>query len=104
VSGAADPNNVVQFAPVSERIEKMQYGGEFPINDTLLAYSGDQLRNGVACEDVIKDCLARVQKTYDEIPGDPQERPIWDWNKVDGSINEAFSAGRRPWTTAIDLA
>jgi len=82
VSAAADPNNVVQFAPVSERIEKMQYGGEFPINDTLLAYSGDQLRNGVACEGVIKDCLARVQKTYDEIPGDPQERPIWDWNKI----------------------
>jgi hypothetical protein len=25
-------------------------------------------------------------------------------NNLDGSINEAFSAGRRPWTTAIDLA
>jgi hypothetical protein len=24
--------------------------------------------------------------------------------QIDGSINEAFSAGRRPWTTAIDLA
>jgi len=26
------------------------------------------------------------------------------FDKLDGSINEAFSAGRRPWTTAIDLA
>ena len=74
-----DPNNVVQFAPIAERIEKMQFSGEFPINDTLLAYSGEQLREGVPCEDVIKDCLTRAQKAYEEIPGDPQERPIWDW-------------------------
>jgi hypothetical protein len=60
----------------------MQYGGEFPINDTLLAYSGEQLRNGVPSDDVIKDCLARVQGAYDGIPGDPQERPIWDWTKM----------------------
>ena len=78
----ADPNNVVQFAPIAERIEKMQYGGEFPINDTLLVYSGEQLREGVPCEDVIKDCLTRAQKAYEEIPGDPQERPIWDWNRI----------------------
>ena len=45
-----DPNNIVRFAPIAERIEKMQYGGEFPINDTLLAYSGDQLREGLTCE------------------------------------------------------
>jgi hypothetical protein len=77
------PNNVVQFTPpIAERVGKMQYGGEFPINDTLLAYSGDQLRNGVPCEDVIKDCLARAQRAHDDIPGDPQERPIWDWNKM----------------------
>ena len=77
-----DPNNVVQFAPIAERIEKMQYCGEFPINDTLLAYSGEQLREGVTCENVIKDCLTRAQKAYEEIPGDPQERPIWDWNRI----------------------
>ena len=81
-SSGADPNNVVQFKPIAERIEKMQYGGEFPVNDTLLAYSGEQLREGVPCEDVIKDCLARTQKAYEEIPGDPQERPIWDWTKM----------------------
>jgi len=75
-------DNVVQFTPVAERIEKMQYGGAFPINDTLLAYSGEQLREGVACDDVIKDCLSRVQKAYEEIPDDPQERPIWDWNRI----------------------
>jgi hypothetical protein len=51
-------------------------------NDTLLAYSGEQLRSGVPSDDVIKDCLARVHKAYDEIPGDPQERPIWDWTKI----------------------
>ena len=78
----AETDNVVPFTPIAERIEKMQYGGEFPINDTLLAYSGDQLRNGMPCEDVIKDCLARAQKAYEEIPGDPQERPIWDWNNM----------------------
>jgi hypothetical protein len=60
----------------------MQYGGEFPLNDTLLAYSGEQLRGGVLSDDVIKDCLARAQKAYDDIPGDPQERPIWDWTKM----------------------
>ena len=32
--------------------------------------------------DVIKDCLTRAQKAYEEIPGDPQERPIWDWNRI----------------------
>ena len=34
-------------------------------------------------------------------------RAIQAWmghKNMDGSINEAFSAGRRPWTTAIDLA
>jgi hypothetical protein len=58
-STGTDLDNVVQFAPIAERIEKMQYGGEFPINDTLLAYTGDQLREGVPCEDVIKDCVER---------------------------------------------
>ena len=81
-SSGVDPNNVVQFAPIAERIEKMQFSGEFPINDTLLAYSGEQLREGVPCEDVIKDCLTRAQKAYEEIPVDPQERPIWDWNRI----------------------
>src|SRR5262249_40782098 len=70
------------YTPLSKRVEKMEYGGEFPINDTLLAYSGEQLRSGVPCDDVIKDCLARVRKAYDEIPGDPQERPIWDWTRM----------------------
>ena len=70
------------YVPVSERIETMRYGGEFPINDTLLAYSGEQLRGGVPSDDVIKDCLTRAQKAYDDIPGDPQERPIWDWTKM----------------------
>src|SRR5215471_8461695 len=70
------------YVPISERIEKMRYGGEFPINDTLLAYSGDQLRNGTPCNDVIEDCMARAQKAYDNIPGDPQARPIWDWMKM----------------------
>ena len=81
-SVGTDPDNVVQFAPIAERIEKMQYGGEFPINDTLLAYTGDQLREGVPCEDIIEDCVARTQKAYAEIPGDPQDRPIWDWTKM----------------------
>jgi len=31
---------------------------------------------------VIKDCLTRAQKSYEEIPVDPQERPIWDWNRI----------------------
>ena len=70
------------YVPISERIEKMQYGGEFPINDTLLGYSGEQLRNGIPCNDVIEDCMARAQRAYEEIPGDPQERPIWDWTKM----------------------
>jgi hypothetical protein len=26
--------------------------------------------------------MARAQKAYEEIPGDPQQRPIWDWNKI----------------------
>jgi hypothetical protein len=81
-SVGTDPDNVVQFAPIAERIEKMQYGGEFPINDTLLAYTGDQLREGVPCEDIIEDCVARTQKAYEEIPCDPQDRPIWDWTKM----------------------
>ena len=29
---------------------------------------------------MIQDCLTRAQKAYEEIPGDPQERPIWDWS------------------------
>ena len=37
-SSGADPNNIVQFTPIAERAEKMQYGGEYPINDTLLVY------------------------------------------------------------------
>jgi hypothetical protein len=79
----ADTHNTEAiYVRISERLEKMQYGGEFPINDTLLAYSGDQLRSGLACEDVITDCLARAQKAYDEILGDPQKRPIWDWTKM----------------------
>jgi hypothetical protein len=75
------------YAPISERIERMQYGGEFPINDTLLAYTGEQLRNGVPSDDLINDCRARVQKAYDAIPGDPQERPIWDWIKIHHQID-----------------
>jgi AAA domain len=86
MSAGTDPDDVVQFAPIAERIEKMQYGGEFPINDTLLAYSGEQLREGVSCDDVIKDCLTRAHKAYEEIPGDPQERPIWDWNRIRSQI------------------
>jgi hypothetical protein len=86
-TGTTGADNVVPFAPISECIEKMQYAGEFPINDTLLAYSGDQIRNGIAVEDVINDCLARAQKAYDEIPGDPQERPIWDWAKMRQQID-----------------
>ena len=82
---AADANGHdtgATYVPISERVEKMQYGGEYPINDTLLAYSGEQLRGGAPSDDVIKDCLARAQKAYDDIPGDPQERPIWDWTKM----------------------
>ena len=82
---AADANGHdtgATYVPISERIERMQYGGEYPINDTLLAYSGEQLRNGIPCNDVIEDCMARAQKAYEEIPGDPQERPIWDWTKM----------------------
>ena len=66
--GAETDNVVPPRTPIAERVEKMQYGGEFPINDTLLAYSGDQLRNGVTCESVIKDCLARAQKAYEIFP------------------------------------
>ena len=33
-------------------------------------------------EDIIEDCVARTQKAYAEIPGDPQDRPIWDWTKM----------------------
>jgi hypothetical protein len=49
VSGVApdsDPT-VIPFAPIGERVEQMQYGGEFGINDTLLAYSGEQLRESI---------------------------------------------------------
>jgi hypothetical protein len=80
VAPESDPT-VIQFAPLTERVEKMQYGGEFGINDTLLAYSGEQLRDGVPCADIIESCMARVREAYAQIPGDPQERPIWDWNK-----------------------
>ena len=86
---AADANGHdtgATYVPISERVERMQYGGEYPINDTLLAYSGEQLRGGAPSDDVIKDCLARAQKAYDDIPGDPQERPIWDWTKMHHQI------------------
>jgi hypothetical protein len=83
VAPAADTNGYdATYTPISERIEGMQYGGEYPINDTLLAYSGEQLRGGVSSDDLIKDCLTRAQKAYDDIPSDPQERPIWDWTKM----------------------
>jgi hypothetical protein len=49
-------DNIV-LLPVTERIEKMQYQGEFGINDTLLAYTGEQLRSGIPCDDVIKEGL-----------------------------------------------
>ena len=26
--------------------------------------------------------MARAHRAYEEIPGDPQERPIWDWTKM----------------------
>ena len=29
-SSGADPNNIVQFTPIAERAEKMQYGGNSP--------------------------------------------------------------------------
>ena len=74
------------YTPISERIEKMQYGGEYPINDTLLSYTGEQLRNGVPSDDLINDCRARVRKAYDDIPGDPQERPVWDWTRIHHQI------------------
>jgi hypothetical protein len=83
VAPAADTNGYdATYTPISERIEGMQYGGEYPINDTLLACSGEQLRGGVSSDDLIKDCLTRAQKAYDDIPSDPQERPIWDWTKM----------------------
>ena len=75
------------YSPISERIEGMQYGGEYPINDTLLSYTGEQLRSGVASDAVIADCRARVRKAYDKIPGDPQERPIWDWTRIHHQID-----------------
>jgi hypothetical protein len=73
--------------PISERIERMQYGGEYPINDTLLSYTGEQLRSGVSSDDVIADCRARVRKVYEEIPGNPQERPVWDWTRIHHQID-----------------
>ena len=83
VAPAADTNGYdATYTPISERIDGMHYGGEYPINDTLLAYSGEQLRGGVSSDDLIKDCLTRAQKAYDDIPSDPQERPIWDWTKM----------------------
>jgi RecA-family ATPase len=81
-SQASNADRDTVYVPLSDRIEKMQYGGEYPINDTLLAYSGEQLRNGIPCNDVIEDCMARAHRAYEEIPGDPQERPIWDWTKM----------------------
>ena len=77
VAPAADTNEYEASAthtPISERVERIQYGGEYPINDTLLVYTGEQLRNGVPSDDLINDCRARVRKAYDDIPGDPQER------------------------------
>src|SRR5262249_3199941 len=44
--------------------------------------SGERLRNGIPCNDLIEDCMARAHRAYEEIPGDPQERPIWDWTKM----------------------
>jgi Bifunctional DNA primase/polymerase, N-terminal len=83
VAPPADTNGYdAAYTPISERIEGMQYGGEFPINDTLLAYSGEQLRHGIPCNDVIEDCMARAHRAYEEMPGDPQERPVWDWTKM----------------------
>ena len=88
VAPAADTNGYdATYTPISERIEKMQYGGEFPINDTLLAYTGEQLRNGIQSDDLINDCRARVLKAYDDIPGDPQERPVWDWTRIHHQID-----------------
>jgi Bifunctional DNA primase/polymerase, N-terminal len=81
-SQAVDANGDAIYVPITDRIEKMQYGGEYPINDTLLAYSGERLRNGIPCNDLIEDCMARAHRAYEEIPGDPQERPIWDWTKM----------------------
>ena len=89
VAPAADTNGYeasATYTPISERVERIQYGGEYPINDTLLAYTGEQLRNGVPSDDLINDCRARVRKAYDDIPGDPQERPIWDWTRIHHQI------------------
>jgi AAA domain/Bifunctional DNA primase/polymerase, N-terminal len=88
VAPPADTNGYdATYTPIPERIERMQYGGEYPINDTLLSYTGEQLRSGVSSDDVIADCRARVRKVYEEIPGNPQERPIWDWTRIHHQID-----------------
>jgi hypothetical protein len=90
VAPAADTNGYEAdptYTPIYERVERIQYAGEYPINDTLLAYTGEQLRNGVSSDDLINDCRARVQKAYDDIPGNPQERPVWDWIRIHHQID-----------------
>jgi hypothetical protein len=82
-------DNVVELhPPIAERIEQMGYQGEFPINDTLLAYTGEELRNGTSCEDLIADCRKRVLTAWEATSSDPQERPSWNWRSIDRQIDD----------------
>ena len=97
---AAD--NVLPFTPLKERVEKIAHGGEYPINDTLLAYTMDQLDNGVPVDDVIEDCLKRTNDCLSQ-----QERGAWNWNNQRHQFREmclghiSKKHGERP--SLIDL-
>jgi hypothetical protein len=39
-------NGDAPYIPICERAERIQYRGEYPINNTLLVYIGEELREG----------------------------------------------------------
>ena len=77
---------------ISERIERMQYGGEYPINDTLLSYTGEQLRSGVSSDDVIADCRARCAR--------PMKKSLAIRKSVLSGIGQGYTTRLMQWCMA----
>src|SRR5262249_14542686 len=66
--------------PLDERLAKIEYGGEFGINQAILELPIDRLKSGIPVKDVIEECMALVRSAWEKLPADHPERSRWDWN------------------------
>jgi hypothetical protein len=88
-STASEPSEEAPHVPQKERFEKTEYKGVHSLNQFILEFAMKRHDDGIPCEDVIEESLARVREIFLKIPDEHPDKATWDWNKQKYQIGKS---------------